>query len=317
MPTFRLLAVMAAVLWAATQATQAWDESGHLKIAALAYEELSDAGRVAADTILTNHLNFPAWAIEYNDYQTRTPDDREVSLGFYVFIRAAVWPDEIRDYDRPETHAYWHFITYPLKSPLYAFCDELMPETNVVVGIETSMAMAADARNKSQTRAKYLAFLIHLIGDIHQPLNCGSLVNTRFAQPEGDQGGTRFYVKETASGPQQTLRSFWDELLGSERDPDRVKEYAAALRTEYPRAYFASDLDVKDLWTWSRVSRNNAIHQAYKKFSSVTPTEKEPLVLPPGYKAEATAAAREYAAFASYRLADAIEQLLGRNIISR
>jgi alanyl-tRNA synthetase len=48
MPTFRLLAVTAVVLWAATQATQAWDESGHLKIAALAYEELSDAGRVAA-----------------------------------------------------------------------------------------------------------------------------------------------------------------------------------------------------------------------------------------------------------------------------
>jgi hypothetical protein len=36
-------------------------------------------------------------------------------------------------------------------------------------------------------------------------------------------------------------------------------------------------------------------------------------VLPPGYKAEAMAAAREYAAFASYRLADAIEQLSESN----
>lgn len=54
----------------------------------------------------------------------------------------------------PEPHAYWHFSTYPLKSPLYAFCDELMPETNVVVGIETSMAMAADERNNGQTRPR-------------------------------------------------------------------------------------------------------------------------------------------------------------------
>lgn len=180
MPTFRFLAVTTAVLWAATQATRAWDESGHLKIAALAYDELSDAGRVAANTILTNHLEYAAWATEYNDYQARTPDDREVSLGLYVFILAAVWPDEIRDLDRPETHAYWHFITYPLKSPLYAFCEDLMPETNVVVGIETSMALVADERNSGQTRAKYLSFLMHLIGDIHQPLHCGSLVNWRF-----------------------------------------------------------------------------------------------------------------------------------------
>ena len=306
----RSLIVAASVVLAATQAAQAWDEPGHLTIAALAYDKLSHAERAAVDTILTNHVKYPTWASAYNEYKAHTPHERGVSPGFYVFIRAAVWPDEIRDYDRPETHAYWHSIAYPLKSPLYALCDDLMPETNVVVGIETSLALVADNRNSGQTRAKYLAFLVHLIGDIHQPLNCGSLFNRRFTQPDGDQGGNLFYVKETAGGSTMTLHSFWDELLGSGNDPDQVKDYAAALKTEHPRASFEAELTVTNVWTWSRISRSNAINQAYNKFSSVTPTESDPVLLPSGYKTEATAAAREYAALAGYRLADAIKQLL-------
>ena len=310
MATSRILIVAAFFVLAATQATLAWDESGHLRIAALAYAELSDAERAAVETLLKQHVKYAVWASEYHDYQARTPDEHEVSLGFYVFTRSAVWPDEIRDYNQPETHAHWHSIAYPLKSPLYALCDDLMPETNIVVGIETSRAMVADNRNSGQTRAKYLAFLIHLIGDIHQPLQCGALVNTRFTQPDGDQGGNIFYVKETAGGSKMKLHSFWDELLDSGDDPDLVKDYAAALKTEHPRASFEAELAVTNVWTWSRISRGNAINQAYKRFSSVTPTESNPVLLPPGYKTEATAAAREYAALAGYRLADAIKQLL-------
>lgn len=105
------------------------------------------------------------------------------------------------------------------------------------------------------------------------------------------------------------LHSFWDELVGSGNDPDHVKDYAAALKIEHPRASFTDPLEVENVWTWSRISRSNAINQAYKKFSSVTPTEGEPVLLPPGYKTEATAVAREYAALAGYRLADAIEAI--------
>src|ERR1044072_7297260 len=80
----------------------AWNESGHLQIAAFAYGELSDGDRKAADDILTNHVKYSTWKSEYAAYKADTPPAQKVSLGFYVFTRAGVWPDEIRDYDKPE-----------------------------------------------------------------------------------------------------------------------------------------------------------------------------------------------------------------------
>jgi len=297
----------------AIQSAHAWNESGHLQIAAIAYGELSSTERAFIDTILEKHEKYPTWKTEHDTYRANTSDNREVSLGFYVFTRAAVWPDEIRDYDKPETHAYWHFITYPLKSPGYSFRTELMPATNVVVGIEASVDFIEDEHNSGQTRAEYLSFLIHLVGDIHQPHHCGSLFNSRFTQKDGDKGGNRFYVKETANGSKKKLHSLWDGLLGSGDDPDNVKDSATALTSDHPRSSFTTQLSVTDAREWSKVSRKNAIDQSYKKFSSVTPTSSNPVLLPQGYKAEAKVVAREYATLAGYRLADMIKELAASN----
>lgn len=116
-----------------TPSALAWNESGHLQIAALAYGELSTAERKAVDQLLAHHEKYAIWKREHDDYRQRTPDDREVSLGFYVFTRASVFPDEIRDYNDPTTHATWHFVTFPLTPPRYSFKKPLVADSNVVV----------------------------------------------------------------------------------------------------------------------------------------------------------------------------------------
>jgi S1/P1 Nuclease len=44
-------------------------------------------------------------------------------------------------------------------------------------------------------RAVALCWVFHLLGDAHQPLHTTKLFTTQFPAPEGDRGGTRFYIR--------------------------------------------------------------------------------------------------------------------------
>jgi hypothetical protein len=67
-----------------------------------------------------------------------------------------------------------------------------------------------------QDKAEALRFVIHFVGDIHQPLHCATRVSS--ALPEGDRGGNDFMVSgQNAQGKRQKvkLHSLWDEGIGS------------------------------------------------------------------------------------------------------
>jgi hypothetical protein len=67
-------------------------------------------------------------------------------------------------------------------------------------------------------RAVALCWVCHLVGDGHQPLHTVKLLTTQFPAPEGDRGGTRFYIRVREGARTISLHTFWDDLiLGSER----------------------------------------------------------------------------------------------------
>ena len=55
-----------------------------------------------------------------------------------------------------------------------------------------------------------LMYLIHLIGDIHQPLHNASLVDEK--HPKGNLGGNDFLI-ETTNSQIKNLHSYWDACL--------------------------------------------------------------------------------------------------------
>jgi hypothetical protein len=61
-----------------------------------------------------------------------------------------------------------------------------------------------------EERAVYLAWLCHLVGDIHQPLHCVALFSDKY--PNGDKGGNAIKIRIRSSPV--NLHSFWDGLLG-------------------------------------------------------------------------------------------------------
>src|SRR5262249_42169966 len=131
-----------------------------------------------------------------------------------LFRRASEWADVVRNPDPPARHAYhhpaWHFRDFfwrPGPSGPVDLPNMPANPENVVERLEHFTTLLADAKHPASARAVALAWVLHLVGDIHQPLHCGSRVTAR--QPEGDQGGNLFRL-----GPRtDNLHAYWDTAL--------------------------------------------------------------------------------------------------------
>src|SRR5258705_3884838 len=203
----------------------AWSGAGHMIIAAEAYRELSPKWKTKADTVLKAHPDYAKWK---ESFSSESPT---LDLGTYVFMRASTWPDEIRRKGNPYDHVRWHYINYPLKAPRFPLEPGSSPEDDILYGIQQCEKGLSDRNEPVELRAVHLSWLIHLIGDLHQPLHCSTLVNDTYLN--GDKGGNDFYVKPAQEGIR--LHSFWDGLLGTRSHPQSEVNDAIRLVIEHPR----------------------------------------------------------------------------------
>lgn len=278
----------------------AWDGAGHMLIAAEAFQQLSPELQAESIEVLKAHPDYEQWVKAYHPNPT-------VGQGAYIFMRASTWPDEIRGSGSPYDHPEWHFIDYPLRPPDFLLEADSRPTNNVLFGVAECERTLANTNADPELRAVYLSFLIHLIGDMHQPLHCCSLFTA--AYPNGDRGGNDFYVQRDGYGVR--LHGIWDGLLGTEPNPLKQWNYSVKIEAEYPE----NDLPELTVDTtprqWSIESRHIAIESGYLNGAlkgSTTPADAPPL--PAGYVAAATAVAERQAALAGYRLADEIQKYL-------
>ncbi len=122
---------------------------------------------------------------------------------------AANWADEIRD-DRTRTSS-WHFVNIEIDRGLDYDAARDCRGGNCVVQQISRVEAVLKSRASRARKAEALRFLIHFVGDIHQPLH---------AADRHDRGGNmvRVFVK---SGRPENLHHVWDTdvvaLLG--RDP--------------------------------------------------------------------------------------------------
>ncbi len=278
----------------------AWDGAGHMLIAAEAFRQLSPELQAQAIEALKAHPDYDEWVKSYHSNPT-------VSQAAYVFMRASMWPDEIRGSGSPYDHPEWHFIDYPLRPPEFFLEADQRPTNNVLFGLMQCEKTLSDTNADPELRAAYLSFLIHLIGDMHQPLHCCSLFTT--AYPEGDRGGNDFYVERDGQGVR--LHGIWDGLLGTIPHPLAQWAYSFKIEAEYPR----DSLPQLGMHTtprdWSLESRHLAFEYGYLNGNlkgSIDPETAPPL--PPGYITAAKRVAEQQGALAGYRLADEIRKYL-------
>ena len=320
--------VVCLMLCLVVQPCVAWHEPGHHIVALLAYDLLSKQEREQLQAILREHPRFkedftPPGSKSNNQQDAKpvTPEERER----WVIGRAGYWPDVARsqpNYNRPS----WHYqlgATLTIgdppnvpQNPGPAPADATLEtqELHIAQAVEVCRAVLRDKTRSTADRAIAICWLVHLVGDAHQPCHAGSLYVTG-AFSEGDRGANSIPTKQS-----KNLHALWDGLLGSQYDAGDIRRRCGVIRDDRVRwataAAAAKKTNGLNPLTWLSESAEVGRSHVY------TPEVLEPVhavargltttvavtELSDGYLTSAGGVARKQAALAGHRLALILSQ---------
>ena len=222
--------------------------------------------------------------------------------GNRALLDAAIFPDSVLRTTHPETKPL-HFIDIvftagaPNNPP-----PPLPPPPHILTKIAESTA-TLKAGGSTQLLVDELSWLIHLIGDVHQPLHCTTHVTPAHPAPQGDRGGNSFKLK----GMPNNLHSVWDSSVSFQHNLDDLS-LAQSIMQEHTRQKLAADLLITDAEKWARNSFNLAKQFAY---GPLTENPASPPKLTAAYLKQTEKIGRKQAALAGYRLADRLKNIFG------
>jgi hypothetical protein len=137
----------------------------------------------------------------------------EVTATSNDFVNASHWADDLRPFSQFDSFKPLHFIDKPFS--LDGTTLPAIDENNIVKALEDNVEILKTSTDKNE-QAQALRFVIHFVGDIHQPLHCAAKVSS--VNTHGDQGGNLFKIKIVdAEGnlKDSNLHSHWDGGIGT------------------------------------------------------------------------------------------------------
>lgn len=209
-------ALLGGALLAAAQAAWAFGAGGHMMAAYIAQGRLNAHARREASKLL-------AVPLEPNSAWEKSKD----------FVHASVWADDVKHSEEYAFSAELHYIDQPF-SPDHTPLPNLPNPSNIVKALDDYTQVLKTSKNQTK-QAEALRFIIHFVGDIHQPLHCATRVTKN--RHGGDRGGNDFALIErgTAGHTHKTnLHSYWDG--GIESFPQMGPNYAPPPFKEIPPA---------------------------------------------------------------------------------
>ena len=306
----RMLMLPAASILIAFGSTpaRAWDGPGHKLVARIAWDGMTPPARARAIQILqgaamnTGLLDGFGTGVLSPQQQVR------------LFLRAATWPDDVRPDDprAPRYHIRDRHFTDLFWRQDTDFSDVLpsnLPEHGDL--LRDVPQLRADLTGVDRRKAAVaLAWLIHLVGDIHQPLHASGRQTLR--EPNGDEGGNLYKLERLSNGERANLHSLWDHIVSDNVRPHSGETESAfmaraahEIAQRHPRNEFAAETGQTDFRQWAQASVLIAQQSVYRpplrRFVRANTT----------YRAAAFAAAEPRVALAGYRLADLLNQALG------
>jgi hypothetical protein len=292
------LAVVCAVVFCLVvpmQNTYAWGPGGHMMVAKIAYKRLNPKAKAQIDKLI-------AIKIEPVSITSRSLD----------FVNAAHWPDDLRPEEAFAFSLPLHFVDIPFSSDGTTLPTDLPESQNIVTALKHYVAVLKSNANDNQ-RAQALRFIIHFVGDIHQPLHCATRVS--HDNEEGDRGGNLVSVKIPGkNGRLQTvkLHSYWDGGIGdfpkagANFAPPPLSQITPAV-TKVLKENPDTDPGWKaggafDFQAWADESDALAKSTAY---NGITPNK----AVSKSYNTAALKAARKRVAWGGYRLAELLNEI--------
>jgi hypothetical protein len=264
----------------------AWNGVGHMVVAQIAHNHLDPIVKAKCDALI-------ATAVPYGTTANNT------------FVTASCWADDAKvQLGTGE----WHYIDY-LFSLDGTPASGVAPQTfDIVRAIDQCVAVVRNTNAVASDRAINLRYIIHFIGDIHQPLHTTALVSSN--QPNGDAGGNLFYT----SGQWNNLHSMWDAGCGyltnvlsrplSVSGQTWINQTVAKCEAQHPyvnrtnRVLSSLELALEGFDVAKKVVYTNIVR-------SSTPT--------PAYLSKGQQTAEQRLAQAGYQLADLLNQTIASN----
>lgn len=186
MPIRSFLLLLAALCASASPATAYW-EYGHETVARIALDSVRPDTRAKIQALLRQGRLL------------ETPDCPVATIE-----QASVWADCIKPLgDRFAYASSWHYQNVDICKPfdLKAACKD---GNCVSSQVERTARLLADTKLPTRERLMALAFLVHFVGDLAQPMHAGD---------RGDLGGNRVSANYGLVGGRANLHSIWDGYL--------------------------------------------------------------------------------------------------------
>lgn len=295
------IAVITSVLITITSSpAHAWWDEGHMEVAAKAYWLLKPDVRSKVDALIRVNKDFGKWTAGFAD-----PQKPEIA-----FTHAATWPDDIKKdgsgyksdsitgneasqnigYTDLNKHAYWHFIDIPFSTDETTVAPPARP--NALTQIEAFATALASSTTSDDIKSYDLVWLLHLVGDVHQPVHATARFSKHLAD---DRGGNDERVVAPGETEPAALHLFWDALPGTSSDPMEAIKKAKALPAVDP-----DQAAIIDPATWVIESFSIAQNDVY---TSLILDGEGPFALTQSYVSHAQEVADQRVALAGARLA--------------
>jgi hypothetical protein len=287
-----------------------WNDRGHLTVAYLAYKQLTPSTRDRVNALLQLNPKYSDWSATVEQQApTASADDKNLM----IFMIAATWADGIKrdttyikdgsqggnrpdgspdpgkntGYDDLLMHKYWHFIDTPFATDQTALPAIPTPNAQERIALFRTVLASTSADG---LKSYDLTWLLHLVGDVHQPLHASTRVSS--TDPQGDSGGN--LVKLDCSKCE--LHAFWDDLLGTGNNLNTVVK--AARKLPKAAAALALKSDEKDWIAESFMESQQTV------YAPPIAAGDGPFTLTPQYKKNAGKLAKARVALAGARLAN-------------
>lgn len=292
---------IAACMWMCLtqQSAYAWGDDGHKIVGLIANHFLDAAVKSQVVAILGGD-------------QTHLVASTDIAA-------EATWADKYRDSDRPNGPRYtqthnWHFVDVELKNPdLDAACNHhpvvpggtpasaANPNDCVVDKIDQFAAELANPSTTVDERRMALEFLLHFVGDLHQPLH---------ASDDKDKGGNDKKVAAVGMAA-SNLHSSWDTpfvtALGT--SDAAIAEALIAQITSAQQLQWRQGTTAD----WAQESFQIAKTEVYGKLP--TPQANGSYSLDSGYVSNAEQVVRQQLVKAGVRLAMVLNKALGAGVV--
>jgi len=278
--------------------SHAFWSTGHMIISRIAFDELKSKNSTLLSVIEREIDILKKFSNENN----------------HSFVEAAIWADDNKEIQFNQ-FTQWHYSNNPVVDPDFSG-DIPIENMNVTWAINEMTKTLSNSNLPSMDSGLAISFswryLLHLVGDLHQPLHASTLFSNQF--PDGDEGGNSFEIRFDPLFPDITnLHSLWDACVGqygsiyaplSEQEWATIGDIALNITSTYPRERVQERLAITDVNVWADESYRLARDIVYDSIQPGDTVSQE-------YIQRGQAAVNEQLAVAGYRLADKMQKLVG------